>query len=123
MFWLVVAFGDPLVLGCLSVFRYDLWDLCMLLSCTLAFLKKIILLVFHPCFQGSPGGALHLVSEPKLQHWDLCVMLPLWFFFLLFIAILCFILDISLVYGSNSYACDLIVLTSPCCFHSDASCM
>lgn len=78
MFWLVVVFGDPLVLGFLSVFHCNLWDLCMLLSCTLSLnFFFVILLVFHLCFQGSPGRALHLVSEPMLQHWDLCVMVPL----------------------------------------------
>ena len=37
----VVEFGDPLVLDCVSVFRCDLSDPCMLLTCALTLKIKI----------------------------------------------------------------------------------
>ena len=72
---LVVAFGDSSIARIVGVvFRCNLCDPHMMLSCAFILVKKkIFWLVFHPCFQGSQGGALHLVLEPMFKHWDLYV--------------------------------------------------
>ena len=65
MVLVVVASGDSLVARMVGeVFRCDLCDPCMMLSCAFILVKKkIFWLVFHPCFQGSLGGALHMISS------------------------------------------------------------
>ena len=76
----VVESGDSLVARVVGeVFRCDLCDPCMMLSCAFILVKKkIFWLVFHPCFQGSPGGALHLVAEPGSNIGIFVFMLPTW---------------------------------------------
>ena len=55
----VVVSEDSLVARMVGeVFHCDLCDPCMMLSCAFILVKKKNWLVFHPCFQGSLGGAL-----------------------------------------------------------------